>query len=172
MDLEAIAQKLKAALDVWARDNSCKVHTARDPFDVLELLTVGPKDALCILRWTGDEPVDLGLDNNEAGDTNVQAPAEERFDVVIGQGMGLDVYKDWRAFAGKGTRDSLLSRVVSVRAYMLSLVYPDDETTLRRFRYRGAEEVTTPDNLPLMAYRLRFGLVAAILVGDDVNIEA
>jgi hypothetical protein len=168
MTPEAIITKVRDALNTWGGDKGARVSLARDPFDVLELLTVGPMEALICLSWGGDELFDLGLGETDAGtdDDNVSPAATQILEVTVGQGLGLNVVKDWRLIAGKGNRPGVLARVNAVRAHILSLLLPNDETTLRRFSYRGCDPWSTPDGVPLAAFKLKFGLVAAVEQGE------
>ena len=78
-----------------------------------------------------------------------------------------------RAQGDKGDRRNLLGRVDALRAYALSLVFPGtDGETLKRLRYGGCDPMSTPDGLPLAAYKLRFGLVTTVEKGEDTLIEA
>jgi len=173
MSPDLIIEKARAALASWAPAKGARISLARDPFDVLELLTVGPREALIVLAWGGDEPYDLGLGETDAGsdDDNVSPVATQIIEVTVGQGLGLDAIKDWGLIAGKGSRPSVLKRVANVRGFMLSLLFPDDETTMRRFSYRGCDPWSTPDGIPLAAFKLRFGLVAVVDQGETVEIQ-
>jgi len=160
MRIDEIVKKVADALTTWGATRSVRVSAARDPFDVLEVLTVGPEAALLIVQWDGDEPEDPELSEDDA----MTGPARHNINLVVGQGLGLDVKRDWRLIAGRGTRKSVLQRVDETRAFALSLLFPADETSLRRLRYRGCEPMVTPEGIPLAAYRLKFSLVAMVNV--------
>lgn len=160
MRIDEIAKKLCDALTTWGTAKKLRVSVARDPFDVLHVLTVGPEDALLIVQWDGDDPEDPDLSEDDA----MTGPTRQNINVIVGQGLGLDVKRDWRLIAGRGTRPSVLQRVDETRSFVLSLVFPADESSLRRLRYRGCEPMTAPDGIPLAAYRLKFSLVAMVNV--------
>lgn len=160
MRIDEIVKKLHDALATWGTAEKLRVSVARDPFDVLEVLTVGPEDALIIVQWDGDDPEDPEFGEDEA----TAGPARQNLNVIVGAGLGLSAQKDWRLIAGRGSRKSVLRRVDEARAFVLSLRFPDDETSLRRLQYRGTEPMSTPDGIPLAAYRMRFSLLAAITV--------
>lgn len=172
MDDEKILQGIKAELDAFAKPLGGRVSVARDPFDVLELLTVGPAGFLLILHDAGDDRVDLGLDETMGLDDedNVQEPVRMDIEVSVGYGLGLDAARDWRLIAGKGNRPGLPGRCRALRAMLLGLKFKDDEESLRRLRYEGRKAVVTPDGVPLAAYRMRFSLQVSVLAGDDVEV--
>ena len=158
MTIDVLVKKLYDALATWAKPQGLKVSLARDPFDSLEVLAVGPAEALIVVSWAGDAPVDpvMGPDDDLTG------AVEHSLEIIVGQGLGLEFIKDWRLIAGRGNRKSLLSRVDQVRKFVLSLVYPDDQETLGRFEYKGTEPFTTPEGIPLAAFRMRFSIVASV----------
>jgi len=160
MRIDEIVKKLADALATWGGSRSIRVSVARDPFDVLEVLTIGPEAALLIVQWDGDETEDPELSEDDA----TTGPARNNNNIIVGQGLGLDLKRDWRLIAGRGTRKSVLQRLDETRAFALSILYPADETSLRRLRYRGCEPMVTPDGIPLAAYRLKFSLVAMVNV--------
>lgn len=166
MRIDQIVKTLHDELEDWARSRQMRVSMARDPFDVLEVLAIGPRDAVIIVADAGDEPVDPDLGDVDRED-GVVGPVNQLLEVTVGQGLGLDVVKDWRLIAGRGNRKSVLRHVNEVRAFVLSLVYPDNDETTRRLSYRGREPVVTPEGVPLAAYKLRFGLIASVDVDAD-----
>ena len=171
MGPDRIVELLTKAIEAWTKGDTlrrAKVLPARDPFDVLELLLVSLEKALIVVLWNGDQPEDIGQD----ADTGDVGPARNSIEVTVGCGLGLDASRDWRLILGKGDRKSVIGRVADVRAFVLSIHFPEaDQTTLQRFAYRGCEPVVTPDGVPLAAYKLRFEIVSTVDVGADVEIE-
>ena len=169
MKSEAITQAIHTKLQAYARDNKGRASVARDPFDVMEVLWAGPEGFLIVLHEAGDDPEDMGLSESDAD--SIPNPIRDRMEVTVGYGLGLDVNRDWRLIAGKGNRPGLLGHVRAVRAQMLALVFPDDEEQFRRLRYDGREAVTTPEGVPLAAYRMKFSLVETLEVAEDIVVE-
>ena len=143
-------------LQGFAASNGVKVKLARDPFDVLEALTVGPEGALAVVAWGGDRVAE--------GDFG--GPAEHTIEIVLGTGLGLEMNRDWRLIAGKGNRRSTLDLIDELKKAALTLTFPG-ETTSGGLTYQGAEPYSSPEGIPLAAYKLRFALVAGVDVDDQ-----
>jgi hypothetical protein len=173
MTLDQLVKLPYQAMKTWAEARKGRATVARDPLDVLILLTQGPAGFLVIFLWDGDSASEIGADEtdvDQSGAVEVHPPATNRIEVIIGRNLGLDVRKDWALIAERDGRAPLLKLVNEARAKMLALVYPDDATSLRRFVYRGCDSVSLPDGFPLAAYKLRFELVATVDVEDEEEV--
>lgn len=166
MTPDRIASLVKAGLTPYAVPKKGSVVVARDPFDVLELLLAGPRGMALVVHYAGGEAA--GGDFGEAESVNEET--DELIEVVVGTAMGPEATNELRLLKDSGSRPGLLQRVAEVRAKVLAFVFPDEETTLRRFKYRGCESVTTPEGYALAAYRLRFALRCVIEIEADEEI--
>jgi hypothetical protein len=166
----AILAPVYAALNTWAKSLGGRATVARDPLDVLIILTQGPAGFLVVLHWAGDQSVDVGADRDDPDDVGVDEilltpPARSRVEIVVGQNLGLDVRRDYALIAAAENRVPLLERISVVRGRVLAMRFKDDDESLRRFTYSGCDPVTLPDGFPLAAYRLAFEFVSSV----DVN---
>jgi len=162
MRIDEIGEKLRGALEDWARPLKGNVSVARDPIDVLSLLVTGPRGFILVLHYAGGTlRSDIAADESSGTDAEtVNAVGDERFEIAIGQAMGLSAGKDMNIFAAIADRPALMRRVNDLRARVTALLFPDDGSTLRRFRWTGTDPLMLPDGTPLAAYKLTFVITA------------
>jgi hypothetical protein len=142
-----------ADLKVWASANKAAMSIAKDPWNVLELLCATPVGLKLILHWAGDD--NLG-DQEEAFGSN------NKIEMTLGYNMGLTAHPDQALLTAQPNRPALLTLINTVRERVLSLCVTDAETDVElSARYAGCETVTTPEGVPLAAYKLKFEFDAA-----------
>ena len=164
MRLDQIVLHVIDGLKPYAVTAKAALRTARDPFDVLEMLMNSPDGLMIIVHYAGCETT--GESDGEPQEATYQE-TNELIEIVVGSAMGPGSLRDKALVQGSGNRPGLIQRIGEVRALALSFVLPDDETTLRRLKLRGCDAVTTPEGLSLAAYRLRFSIHAVVEVGED-----
>ena len=143
----------QADLQIWARANKALVSIAKDPYHVLELLYETPAGLRLILHWAGDDA--LGEQEEAIGSNN-------KLEVIVSYNLGLMAKTDAALVQAQPNRPALLTLVSDVRLRVLSLSVPDDETGVDlAARHAGCETVTTPEGVPLAAYKLKFEFDAA-----------
>jgi hypothetical protein len=143
----------QADLNTWAMIKKAKLSIAKDPWHVLELLAESPAGLRLILHWAGDDS--LGDQNEAIGSAN-------HLEVIVSYNLGLTAKPDAALTQDQPNRPALLKLVSDIRERVLSLFIPDAETAVSlSARYSGCETVTTPEGLPLAAYKLKFEFDAA-----------
>ncbi|MFA5058267.1 MAG: hypothetical protein WC485_09155 [Opitutaceae bacterium] len=158
MTIPEIMQAIHADLADWVGEHKGTLSVAKDPWNVLELLTQGPAGFLVVLHWAGDDAL---------GEQEQDPLAGNQIDVIVGYNLALEPQPEVALFKPRGTRPALLALVNDCRARVLSMVFPDDHETTRALGYGGAEAVTLPNGWPLAAYKFRVRLDAAVDVDDQ-----
>jgi hypothetical protein len=139
-----------ADLRAYATAAKGKAVLAKDPFHVLELLCQAPRGFLLVLGDDGDE-AQVGEDD---------LVVDLQFSVAVAFNLGLKAEPGEALVEDRGDRPSLVALCDAVRERVMGLLLPPEETS-RQAAYRGREPITTPDGVPLAAYRLRFRLTYA-----------
>ena len=161
MTPDKILLALKTDLEArWAASNKARVSLASDPWNVLELLVNGPAGLLLVLHWAGED---------QLGDQEQAPLATQKIDVILACNLGPEIEKGSGLVKDTPQRQALLALVASLRDEILSLTCPDEETGTY-FAYAGAEGVTTPEGIPLAAWKLSFRLDIAL--PDDTEYRA
>ena len=143
----------KTDLNDWASKNKAVVFIAKDPWNILELLAQSPAGMRIILAWAGDQA--LGEQVQAIGSTN-------KLEVILSYNLGLTVQPDAALLQASADRPALLDIISDLRNRVLSLCVPDAETGVDlSARYVEGDIVTTPDGIPLSAYKLKFEFDAA-----------
>jgi hypothetical protein len=148
----ALLLRVHDDLKPWVASEKGHLSIARDPFDVIELLGANPPGFNILLLWEGDEDF---LDQPLAG------IVRHNISVVVSSNRGLRMWKGENLHRPGPGQPALLDRVDQVRQRIRALRL-EDEVTDQIFLYKGCEPESTPDGLPLDAYRLRFQIHAAI----------
>lgn len=125
------------------------VSIAKDPWNVIEILTDAPRGVRLVIHWAGEEAL---------GDEPAAPLATQRIEVIVGFALGLRAGVDSALVENLENRPSLLRLVSLVRARVLGMTFTEPDASEGLFRYRGCEPVETPEGVPLAAYRLRFEL--------------
>ena len=147
-------------LQDFAAQNNGYVSIARDPWHVLELLVESPAGFRIVLHWAGDS--ELGGDPRLPLVTN-------NIEIIVSYNLGLTAVPDISLISAQASgRPALLDLVDQVRERVLSQEWPAD-ITYGIAQYQSCEPVTLPDGMPLAAYRLRFGIDAAITEYSPTN---
>ena len=144
----------KTDLEAWCAENKAQLSLARDPYHVLELLAQSPAGMRLILHWAGDD---------NAGEQDEAIGSVNRLEVILSYNLGLTAKPDLALLQAQVDRPALLTLISVVRNRVLSLYVIDAETGARlSARSAGCETVTTPDGIPLAAYKLKFEFDAAL----------
>lgn len=125
---------------------------ASDAFNVIEILGERPAGFRVILLWEGDQ---------DATGQPLAGIVRHTIAVIISANRGLRVWNGENLHRDTAAGPSLLTRLAEIRTLILRFRFPpgfSDETLL----YIGTEPETTPEGLPLDAYRMRFQLHASI----------
>lgn len=147
-----IITKLQTQLAAWVTAKKGLLSIAEDPWHVLELLAETPVGFRVILHWAGDrnaaDDIDDGIDNHTV-------------EVIVSKNRGLAAKRgDHLVEPRAGV--ALLVLVGQVKAKIKgSFALWEQEITQGEIEYRGCEPVTTPEGVPLDAYRLSWSLLAA-----------
>jgi len=160
--IDQIVAGLEAKLRPFVKGLKGRLVVAGDPLSALEVLLWSERGLVVVLCYTGDDT------QAEAAPDDV---ASQRLELTVGYGLGLKVGQEEALFSNRVDRPSLYKLLDQVRAYALSIVFPADDTTGERLRYRGCAAVALPSGMPLAAYRLTLELDAGVTVGEDVEIE-
>jgi hypothetical protein len=158
---DQILESVKNDLDAWAAaltGAKARISVAKDPWNALELLVQGPAGLIVVIHWAGDEG------NGRTGDPK----ADNTLEVIVGYNLGLTLPLDQALFKSTVDRPSLLKYVNDVRARLLTIQFPADETIQTTF-YAGCEPVVAPQGIPLAAYRIRARLDAIVETEEDMR---
>ena len=129
------------------------ISLATNPFEVIEMLAQSPGTPRIVILWEG-----------EADATGGQRPGgivTHTVALIISMNRGLPIWSGQVVSGAAADTPSILERLAELRTAMLSIAFPGGSTS-QRFFYLGADSETTPEGLPLDAYRLRFSLKAKI----------
>jgi hypothetical protein len=158
--IDEILSKLNGAVTTWAAANKATVSIARDPFHVLEILAESPAGFRVILHWAGDK---------NPSEILQMAIARNDIEVIFSYNLGLTGKPDLALITGSTARPALLALLDDLRALILSIQYPDEETLVYCV-YAGTEPFITPDGIPLAAYRMRFQLDSGINTQSTITV--
>jgi hypothetical protein len=153
-----ILRAIQADLKEWAGTVRGQISIAKDPWNVLEILSESPVGVRVILHWAGDK---------QLGDWDDAPLATANIEVVLGYAMGLvkDPGGDL-VNAQFNARPSVLDLVSDLRGRLLSRTVDSDpgspDESADTLRYVGTEPVTLPDGTPTHAYRMKFELDHAL----------
>lgn len=152
-----ILSKLREHLKDWVARNKGTLSIAEDAWHVLELLGETPVGFRLILHWAGDrnaaDDIDDGIDNHQ-------------LEVIVTKNRGLMIKKGDNLLEPRAGV-ALLTLIGQVKAKVkASFDLWEEGLTGGELEYRGCEVVTTPDGVPLDAYRLRWSLLAARSTDD------
>ncbi len=154
MHTDKIPKAIYDDLLTWVQAQKGRLCLARDPLEVIELLTTGPLGFVVILGFGGDGSGQEGTED---------LVTEQKIEVTVGMNLGLEFDKGLMLFKTKGTRVNLLRLFSLCRARVLSLSFPaSTEDTGQTLRYGGSEAVTMPSGFPLSAYKFSVHLDAVI----------
>jgi len=130
---------------------------ANHPFEVIELLAQTPAGFRVILLWEGDADI---TNQPSAGIVHTTIA------VIVSQNRGLRVWKGENVMAPYGTGPNALPALIDlldlVRTTIRGMTMAADQTSTW-WLYLGAQPETTPDGLPLDAYRMRFRISNSIV---------
>jgi hypothetical protein len=136
----------------WARERGGKPFLARDPAEPYELIAgMGPNDFRVVVSWAGDK----GFGGNIK-----QHLDKHTIEIWIGRSRGLAADPNGQLVYPAGDKPALLDLVESAKQRVLELLFPE-EITRRHSEYIGAEPVTTPNGIPMAAYKITVTLDAA-----------
>lgn len=150
---------MRNGLASFAAAHKAAPSIARDPYDVLELLTIGPAGMRLVLHWAGDDAL---------GEQTEAPLATQALEVVLGYNLGLSAQQDSALIQPGAGRPALLQLVSDLRQAVLALEFPT-EVTMSYLAYAGCKPVVTPEGIPLAAYRMAFTLDASIPVADQYS---
>jgi hypothetical protein len=145
---------LFTALQTWAAPLHGKVSIARDPFNVLEILSANPAGYRLVVHWAGDDNI---------SDIDQLPLVEHTLEIVLSYNLGLTRTPDQGLVASSTSRPPLYDVLDSLRSFVLAVQYPTEQTGSYAV-YAGAKPFITPDGIPLAAYVLTFKLKAAVNV--------
>ena len=152
MRIDEIVAAMQADLLPWVTTQKGKLSIAKDLWNVLEILCQGPQGLQVIVAWAGD---------SEEGGQDQEPLSTNNLEVVIGYNLGLDAAPDAGLVKSTVARPSLLKLVDDLRAHVLTLQFPEDETS-QFLAYGGTVPVTMPNGIPLAAYRIRTRLTTKV----------
>lgn len=147
--------KLEELLAAWVAENKGSLKVAGDPWTALRLLCESPAGMLAVLAWGGD---------SNLSEEDQDAMGEEILELSIGVNPGLAIDRERATVeeAPGSSRKSLVRLISEARKRVLSLELADDNQTGRYFVWKDTAAIVLPNGIPLSAYKLRFGLTAAI----------
>ena len=149
-----IVLTLKGELEAYVAAQKGQLSVANDPFEVIELLGESPTGFRVIILWEGDEDATgqplAGIVNNTIA-------------VIVSHNRGLRMWKGENLHKDYGDQPALLTRLADLRAQIRAYEWPEDLTD-SHLLYLGTQPETTPEGLPLDAYRMRFRLTTVIPV--------
>lgn len=161
LKIDQIVRAFHDDLASWLKEQKGVLSIARDPIEPLEILTQSPEKFIVVLLWNGDD---------QLGDEAAQPLASNSIEVYVGRGLGLAAMPQQAVVFNRAGSSSLLRLVNDVRARVLSLAFPEDET-METPGYAGCVPVTLPNNVPLAAYKFTVRLQAEIEVAEEREAE-
>jgi hypothetical protein len=156
MKLSEIISALREVVEPWINEQGGVCTVARDPWHAYELIASGPNGLICVIGYGGRALLDSPQGN---------PLAQMRFELILGNGMGLDADTGASVYQAIGDRPALtdlldtLTQVVSE----INLTERAAGTTTPRFLFQGDEPFEIPNGLRLAAFRLTFNLVGTVL---------
>lgn len=147
-----LLQAVNSNLARWTEaGRKLTIYVAKDPWHPYELIAAGPQGLCVILCWAGAE----ALGDGEAADLTL---ATQKLEVYLSFNLGLTAQPSAALTAGTAERPSLLALVSLLTRRLRSLDFKDEARVQRFMRWAGTEPVTTPDGIPLAAYKIKFEL--------------
>ena len=141
---------------MWAKENGGKPFLARDPAEPYELIAgMGPNDFRVVVSWAGEQ--DFGGNIKHHLDRH-------RIEIWIGRSRGLAADPNKQIVNQDGNKPALLDLVESAKQRVLEMRFPR-EITREHTQYVGTDSVTTPNGIPMAAYKITVTLDAA---GRDI----
>jgi hypothetical protein len=159
-----ILKSLQAHLAPYVKARKGTLSIADDDWNALEILANSPAGFLVILHWAGDKPQDE--DGEYEGVTLNQLEAIVRVAKRPVAKPGADLVAG--VAGGQEPLYVLISQLrAKVRAWRKD---GNDQTNEGEYRYLGCESVLHPgDGFPLRAFKLKFGLQAAVSTDDGTE---
>jgi hypothetical protein len=156
MKLSDIIAALRETVEPWINENGGVCTIAKDPWHAYELIASGPRGLICVIGYGGRSLLD-GPQGNPL--------AQMRFELVIGNGMGLDADTGAAVYQAIGDRPALtdLLDTLTQKVSEINLALVSAGTTTPRFLFQGDEPFEIPNGLRLAAFRLTFNLVGTVL---------
>lgn len=155
---DEILKLLETDLKSFAGQNKGQVSIAKDPWNVLEILSESPSGFRIILHWAGDK---------QLGDWDDAPLATASLEIVLGYAMGLSRDPGQELINEQfNSRPSVLHLVSDLRDRVLTFDFDRDsgntDEAEETARYVGCEPVVLPDGTPTHAYKLKFELDHAL----------
>jgi hypothetical protein len=156
MKLSDIIAVLRETIEPWITENGGVCTIAKDPWHAYELIASGPHGLICVIGYGGRALLDSPQGN---------PLAQMRFEIVLGNGMGLDANTGAAVYQSIGDREALtdLLDTLTQKVAEINLTNTSQGTTTPRFLYQGDEPFEIPNGLRLAAFRLTFNLVGTVL---------
>lgn len=163
MHTDQIVNLVYKDLEPWAKAKKGTLCGARDPLEMIEILTIHPLGFKVITGFDGDGAPEDGSDD---------MISDNKIAVIVGVNLGLDIDRTLGVFRSKGERVNLLRLMSQCRARILSLRFSGEgEDNGEVLRYGGSTVVTMPNGFPLAAYKMLFYLDASIEVDAERTVE-
>jgi hypothetical protein len=140
----------------WARSVGGTCVFARDPLEPWELIAgMGPNEFRVVVNWAGD---------SEFGGNVMQHLDRHTIEIWLARTRGLERERDKQILQASGTTPALLDLVEAAKQRVLELKFAG--TITRKYTaYKGTVPVTTPEGIPMAAYKISVTLDAA---GRDI----
>jgi hypothetical protein len=155
MDPYTITQLVRIYADdiaKWTQENGGTPFLARDAAEPYERIAgMGPNDFRVVVMWAGDK----GFGGNIK-----QHLDRHTIEIWIGRGRGLAADPNRDNVLPNGQRKALLDLVEEAKQRVLELRFPR-EITREHSEYIGTDPVTTPDGIPMAAYKITVALDCA-----------
>jgi len=150
--LAIVHDGLKPLAEHWKGE----ISLATNPFEVIEMLAHAPGTPRIVILWEGEADATGGPGQSPQGGIVIHTVS-----LIISANRGLPFWQGGPLASIATDTPSILERLAELRTAALGIAFPGGSTR-GRFFYLGAESETTPEGLPLDAYRLRFSLTAKI----------
>lgn len=160
MTIDAIVSAIFTHLQAVSLPARTRPAMATDLWHAYQLLCTGPQGYTVIVQWPGDDA---------EGDEDQEPLAKHELAVFVGYNLGLNVVPALALIEGTAGRPALLRLVNDVRASLLGLRFPDEQTS-RFLEYGGTREVVMPGGIPLAAYKITVRLTAPVDVGEETEV--
>lgn len=156
MKLSEIIDAVRDAVAPWVKEQGGVLTVAKDPWHGYEIISAGSPGLLLVLGYGGRDKVD-GAPGNPL--------AQKRIELLLGNGMGLDIETGRAAFQQTGPRAPLVDLMddLTQKVCEIDMQEKSAGTTGPRFIFEGDEPVELPNGIRLAAYRLRFTIVGTVL---------
>lgn len=136
----------------WTLENGGTPFMARDAAEPYERIAgMGPNDFRVVVMWAGDK----GFGGNLK-----QHLDKHQIEIWIGRGRGLAADPNAGLVQPDKSRKALLDLVEEAKQRVMEIRFPR-EITREHSEYIGTEPVTTPDGIPMAAYKITVALDCA-----------